>query len=215
MVSLIELVTWPIVILGCFKGALRTYQKLRESSQKEQEQVLQYWVVLVCIMFVFPWLEYFASWIMLGSVFTLIKTMTLFAAVVSEKGYGTMYMFVEEHLVPAIEPYVKQFLHVTKDLRTTICDNVLLGLHQLLRSVLFLTKSEVSDAALEKFGTKWIKIMTLVQKEQGNRTKKEKQSTKTKTVIDDVDSPEPTLSETIPEAIRERQNVHKRSKKQE
>jgi len=188
---ILDILIWPIITFGFFKGAFRTYKTLKaqeekdKSNDKEKEKVLEYWVVLIFVIYLFPWLEQIFGWFMMGGILTIAKLATLFAVVISEKGYGWMYKLVEEQFMPFLEPYINQLIEYSSGFRTTICDMVVLGLHYCFQYIVYLCKSQMSLENLNILAKNLVVTLHIVQNDEKQR-KNHKQSENTPSIFEEI-----------------------------
>jgi len=193
---ILDILTWPIITFGFFKGAFKTYKTLKANenqnekdqervSDKEKEKILEYWVVLIFVIYLFPWLEQIFGWFMIGGILTMAKLATLFAVVISEKGYGWMYKLVEEQFMPIIEPYINQLLEYSSGFRTTFCDLLVLGLHHCFQYIVYLCKSQMSVESLNLLGKNLLVTFQLIQNDEKQR-KNQMKNESTPSIFEDV-----------------------------
>mmetsp|Transcript_29315 Transcript_29315/g.46518 ORF Transcript_29315/g.46518 Transcript_29315/m.46518 type:complete len:198 (-) Transcript_29315:267-860(-) len=166
-----EIATYPLILLGLFRGAFLTYQALSK-DEKEQKEQLEYWVVIVALLFLFPWLEYFLSWFLFAGLVGLIKFGILFMVVASQKkGYGFLYMLIDEQIIPLIEPYVQLGMKRSEGMRTQLCSTLVLWLALIQRNVTRILIPSVGDQHLYYLSKAVSKISKDVQKELAIREK--------------------------------------------
>merc|ERR1719507_1692803 len=84
-----SILTYPLILLGLFRGAFLTFQSLEKDSAAQKQQ-LEYWVVISALLFLFPKIDYVLSWFLFSGLVGVIKFALLFIVVVSKsKGLRT------------------------------------------------------------------------------------------------------------------------------
>eukprot|EP01083_Nonionella_stella_P218328 783019_1 len=167
-----DVITFPLIILGLFRGAFLTYQSMQKDD-KEKKQQLEYWVVIISIVFLFPKIDYILSFFLFSGMVGLIKFGLLFLVVISKtKGGGFVYKLIEEHFVGNIEPYVEDWIRRSEGIRTTVCSTTVLYLSFGQRNVIKMVMSSISDQHLYYLAKVVNKTIKDIQKEQAIREKK-------------------------------------------
>jgi len=172
--NLIDLVTYPVAILGLLRGSYRTYKALENPDFEKQQKVLEFWVVLIAILFLFPWIEWVLSWIMLGSIMTTLKVILLLAVAINEKQLGFVYKLMEEQVMPAVEPYVQRLLKETKGLRSKACDTILFAATEMHQWLMRLLVSQCDSQHLDELKSQTKKTTNCIKMELVERAKNER-----------------------------------------
>eukprot|EP01084_Bolivina_argentea_P138465 243755_1 len=187
-----DILTYPLILLGLFRGAFLTYQSMSKNDDKKKEQ-LEYWVVVSALLFLFPKIDYILSFFMFSGLVGIIKFGLLFMVVVSKsKGYGFLYKLIEEQFIGNIEPYVEDSIKKSEGIRTAICSTLVLYLAFGQRSITKLLMRSTSDQHLQYLAKAVKKISKDIEKEQvireknksGKRSPKQSSSAAAKSIFE-------------------------------
>lgn len=200
-----QFIELPIILYGLVIGAYNTYvavdarhkrekdKQVERGTDKDCEDLLQFWVVFFAAMCLFPWLEWAASWIMMGGIVTIIKLVVLGVTAINTKGSGMVFKFVEESFIPWVSPYLNTlFLHL-KDVLRTMADKGSIMTEQFLQLLLRTFAKRLSSGALEKLGKSLTKTRSMVQVEQDRRANKKK-ADNSRSIFEEVQDESPGAS---------------------
>mmetsp|Transcript_19601 Transcript_19601/g.31167 ORF Transcript_19601/g.31167 Transcript_19601/m.31167 type:complete len:193 (-) Transcript_19601:1149-1727(-) len=166
-----NVLTYPLILLGLFRGSFLTYQAMKK-DEKEQKEQLEYWVVIIALLFLFPWIEYVLSFFLFAGLVGVIKFGTLFMVVASKKkGYGFIYTLIEEHFIGLVEPYIERWIKQSEGVRQQVCSSTVLFLAMAQRSINNTLMPMISDQHLYYLAKAVQKSLKDINKEQALREK--------------------------------------------
>jgi len=166
-----SILTYPLILLGLFRGAFLTFQSLEKDSAAQKQQ-LEYWVVISALLFLFPKIDYVLSWFLFSGLVGLIKFALLFMVVVSKsKGYGFLYKLIEEQFIGNLEPFIAEWIRKSEGARTSAASTAAMFLSLSYRNVNRLLIQSVADESLYFLAKAVKKTASDVAKEQAKREK--------------------------------------------
>eukprot|EP01084_Bolivina_argentea_P014838 27750_1 len=165
-----DILTYPLILLGLFRGAFLTYQCVEKKDDSEKKEQLEYWIVISALIFVFPKIEFLLSFFLFSGLVGIIKFGLLFAVVVGKtKGYGFLYKLIEEQFIGNIEPYLEEGMRRSEGIRKIVCSTSVLYSAYAQRNVVKMLMGSISDQHLYYLSKSVNKQIKDIQKEQAIR----------------------------------------------
>lgn len=120
MFNFFDILTYPIILLGLFRGSFLTYKCLEIDDVEKKTEQLEYWVVMSALLFIFPWIDSILGLFLFSGVVGCVKLLLLILVVVGRTNYGFIYKLIEEQFLGFLQPYIQQGLDQSKDFRVSV-----------------------------------------------------------------------------------------------